>query len=449
MTPAAPIEIVNALYSDFFERGVLHFFPDSRLQAIGRASHTVAGLRFHHQTDGTLELEWCGTRYRFATHGKAVTESEQRLIAAIGDVLSARYRSIFVSSPAASMLHLFRGLPEDRFVSAYLVPGRYLDQETVPTETDVIAEAIEVMRESSLITYENRRISTGALLLGTAEDPLHPRPRPSLEALPYNRELIGIKSFHRLCDGINTVFLVSHEGLLLDLIDVREWNRATCGRPLPAPTASKYNCHSIATLSAGHIALVLTPNGEIKILAEGTQVFNFLGGRWRLTDMAEKYHRWHRAVSDSKLAERLFAAALNLAENRRGGLFVVLDDPRSAAALVAPSDLLGHMPDDEAAPPYLKSQLHYLLRGKRIPELEPAVLESIARMDGGIVLDPEGRLLAFGAILRNEACGLAPPFAEGGRSTAAMSSSRFGHVLKVSEDGLLTYYRDGVAAWEI
>ena len=38
------------------------------------------------------------------------------------------------------------------------------------------------------------------------------------------------------------------------------------------------------------------------------------------------------------------------------------------------------------------------------------MLESVARMDGGIVLDRDGNLLAFGAILRNEACGISTPW---------------------------------------
>jgi hypothetical protein len=32
---------------------------------------------------------------------------------------------------------------------------------------------------------------------------------------------------------------------------------------------------------------VLTPNGEIKIFAEGAQVFSFPDGRWHLTDTHE------------------------------------------------------------------------------------------------------------------------------------------------------------------
>ena len=87
--------------------------------------------------------------------------------------------------------------------------------------------------------------------------------------------------------------------------------------------------------------------------------------------------------------------------------------------------------------------------GKRILELEATVLESVARMDGGVVMDREGNLLAVGAILRNEACGQDQLVAEGGRTTAAMSASRFGNVLQISEDGLVTYYRDSAAVWAI
>ena len=448
MTSPAPRAIVDALYSDFLRRGILHFFPHHRLESLGPSEHVAPTLQFHHQTDGSLEFEWCGTRYGFSAGEFSITEDELRLIGAIGDVLSARYRSIFLSGQSAATLEMFRGLPEDRFVSAFLDHRPYLDQESIPTEADVIAGAIEVLRESSLITYENRRISTGVLLMGPGDDPMHPRQEAPLEALPYNRELVGIKSFHRLCDGINTVFLVSREGFLLDLIDIHDWNQATCWRPLPAPTAARYNCHSIATLG-GHLSLILTPNGEIKIFTQGSQVFSFLGGRWRLTDMAEKYHRWHRGVGDAGLAERMFAAALNLAENRRGGLFVILDDPASAEALVAGADRLDQLPAPLSSPPYSKDQLHYLLRHKRVLDLQPPVLESIARMDGAIVLDRAGNLLAFGAILRNDACGLNPPSAEGGRTTAAVAASAFGNVLKISEDGVLTYYREGKPVWEI
>jgi hypothetical protein len=448
LTPPATLEVVNALYADFLERGVRHFLPQHRLQVIGREDDAEPVLRFDHQTDGHIELVWSGRRYAFSAPEGALTENQIRLVGAIGNTLAARFRSLFEPAPAA-MLHLFRGLAEDRYVSAFLDPHRYLEQRAVAPEADAIAEAIEVLRESSLITYENRRISTGLLLLGSRRDPYHPQRRPTAGALPYNRELIGIKSFHRLCDGIKTVFLVGHDGLLVDLIDIHEWSRDAARCATGPPTADLYHCHAVATVEGGNLCLVLTPNGEIKVFAEGVEAFHFLSGRWRLTDSLPKYHQWSAAAGEEKLAERIFRTALNLAERRRGGLFVILDDTRSLPALVARDDMLEAVPEPPPQPPYTKNQVHYLLRHKRILDLEPAVLESVARMDGGIVLDRGGNLLAFGAILRNEACGAIPASAEGGRTTAAMTASRFGNVLKVSEDGLVTYYRDGMAIWEI
>ena len=113
--------------------------------------------------------------------------------------------------------------------------------------------------------------------------------------------MIGVKSFHRLCDGIQTLFLVSRAGLLLDLIDIHDWSRGSGRCALAAPTAALYHCHSVSTFDTRHLCLTLTPNGEIKIFAEGVQAFNFLGGRWRLTDMAQKYRQWDKSVGGGML----------------------------------------------------------------------------------------------------------------------------------------------------
>jgi len=78
------------------------------------------------------------------------------------------------------------------------------------------------------------------------------------------------------------------------------------------------------------------------------------------------------------------------------------------------------------------------------------VLETIARIDGGIVMDQDSSLLAFGAILRlQEIADLHPESIEGGRTTAAIAGSRFGSVLKISEDGVISFYRKGQCIWDI
>ncbi|HEY1341500.1 MAG TPA: hypothetical protein VGF59_28515 [Bryobacteraceae bacterium] len=434
------VEIVHALNSEFLERGIRYFFPDATLEAIGPAAEVRTALCMDTRTDGSVELEWMRTRYRL-DRGRSFTEHQIRLLAAIGAVLSMRFRGIFHGASAASTTRLFDGLPEDRYVSAFLNHTPYLDEAT-PVERDVIADAIEVMRESSLITYENRRVTTGVILIGAAREAPPAAIAAPPGALPYTNALIATKSLHRLCDGLHTVFLVNRGGVLSGLADVHEFAAKTAGASLPAPSPHRWQAHSRATLYGGNICLALTPNAEIKALAGGVQVFTFLDGRWRLTDLAEKYHEFRVAMGDGALAERLFTAARNLAEHRRGGLFVALDRAEDVRELVSPQDLLSY-----EGPSTNKSQIHYLLRGKRVLETEQSVLQSIARVDGAIVLDRAGRLLAFGAILRHSGEDLTA--LEGGRTTAAVHASRFGNALKISEDGVVSFYRCGRCVWDL
>jgi DNA integrity scanning protein DisA with diadenylate cyclase activity len=314
-------------------------------------------------------------------------------------------------------------------------------------KADHIADAIEVLRISSLTTYENRRIAAGVLLFGSQPDACHsPAPLPS-GALRYSDALTSIRSFHRLCDGLQTVALVDRDGLLVEIVDIQGWAKSFTGAKLPVPVAARYQNHSLATLCGGHICLILTPNGEIKVFAEGAQLFNFQDGRWRLTDAMEKYSVWEKATGNAELAKRLFIIALNLAEDRRGALFVILDDAQMANRMLASSDLLSEQNSSTGGS---KDQLHYLLRNKRVLDLAPTVVETLARIDGAIVLDREANFLAFGAILHHP-LGIEEHThpTEGGRTTAAIVASRFGNVLKISEDGLISYFREGQCIWKM
>ena len=252
------LEIVNRLYCDFFERGVRYFFPDARFTVNGPAPGATPSLSFNSRTDGSIDLEWMGTCYHLERRGRPFTEDQLRLLGGIGAVLSARYRSIFFPATAASTSHLFEGVQEDRFVSAFLDHFPYLDEDGLPTERDVVADAIEVLRESSLITYENRRISSGVILIGEDEDPYHLRPALPRGALPYGNSLVTIKSFHRLCDGLKTVFLVNPDGLLVDLVDVERFSQACDGATLPVPSAARYRAHCLATLFGDSAALAVS-----------------------------------------------------------------------------------------------------------------------------------------------------------------------------------------------
>jgi hypothetical protein len=206
MITDTPRGALEALYREMFERGVRYCLPSAVLERAGSVEPAAAQLTVSSGRNRRLDLEWLGGTYVLEQPGRSLTDNEIKLLRSIGLVLSARYRVLLDSARAAERLDLFRGLPEDRFVSAYLDPSPYSRGDAPPL--DRVAEAIEVLRISSSSTYENRRINTGVLLFGTLQDPCHEAPPLPDGALPYAQALTTTRTFYRLSDGMRTVALV-------------------------------------------------------------------------------------------------------------------------------------------------------------------------------------------------------------------------------------------------
>jgi hypothetical protein len=402
----------------------------------------------------TLHISWGGTVYTLRMPGRSTfTPHQMRMAQAIVAVIGARYQALLNSELAGERGELFRGPIEDRYVGAFFDERPYT--RSGAGGVDRIASVIEMLRVAALSSYENRPISTGVLLLGGDFDPCRPELVTGREYPPsYMQALASIKSFYRLADGVRTVFLADVEGRLLDVIDVDRWSRQLCpDKILDVPGANAYQPHARATFAARSVCVVLSPSRDIKVFAEGAEVFSFHSAAWHLLDLKAKYEIWSDAVGNASLALRLFQMALDLADAREGALFCVLRDPEDAVPqLVAPADRL-----DLPAPPQLpgavpvsRREILHLLEGRTATDLDPSVLSTLASLDGAIVVDRDGRLLAAGAILRHpQSDELAQGgFIEGARTTAAMAASRFGPVLKVSEDGEITFY-DRERIWDI
>jgi hypothetical protein len=456
----APISRVVGLYQMVLRRTLEHFFPDAQLEVLGDRSIIDWGgssvetyHRLHVDPDAlSVEIEWLGTRLGFRPGVPApLLPTERRMVEVIVAAIDLRFRGLF-NQELAHRLERFRYQTEDLIVSDYL---NAVSPYRIPA-------ALEALRVAALSTYENRRVSTGALLLGTEHDPAAPAHKNAAGAPSFNTRLTAIKGFHRLCDGLQTVFLVDREGELVRMIDVVRWADATQGSgPLVHPCPRPYLSHAKATRSGGHVCLVLTPFQEIKVFAEGTLTFSFSDARWRMLDIPSKFAVWCEAIGRSKcpgLATSIFQAALNLSESRIGALFVVLRDPEaSVRQLIArPDQIEGEVVADDPedpenlSPKRAKRALHHVVRGMSLADLEPVVLEAIASLDGAVVTDLNGRLLTFGAILR-----IAPESLElgrtvqGARALAGLAASLHGPVLKVSQDGYLTMFLKGRRVWEL
>jgi hypothetical protein len=442
-----PVFAASALYDNLLQAALRQFFGRATFETEPIPSLSSDGRLAIEPTNdpSVLTIRWFGSRHVLHVPARRpFTEHEVRLAKAIGRVLAARYRAIFDPKQMLERGELFRGAIEDRYVSALLDAG------TDPTQTraDLIATAIEVLRVAALSSYENRSISSGVLLLDGDEDPMRSENRPSGLEYKYSQALTGIKSFYRLCDGLRTLFLVNRSGVVLDIVEVERYAEPAT---LEVPCSIQYQPHARATLGNKNIAIVLSPTHEIKIFAEGREVFSFRNAKWHLLDVEAKYELWAAAVGNRPLAERLFQTALDLADFREGALFVVLRDAATSLPhLVAPGDQLDAIRPSGSEVPN-RGQLMHMLRGRSATDLNPAVLEALARTDGATVMDGSGRLLAVGAILLHSE----PPephsylAVEGARTTAAMAAGRYGAVLKVSEDGLITFYDQQERIWDI
>ena len=149
---------------------------------------------------------------------------------------------------------------------------------------------------------------------------------------------------------------------------------------------------------------MLSPSREIKVFAEGAQVFTFRHADWHLLDLHAKYAMWEAAVGRPALARRLFQTALDLADAREGALFVVLRRPmESLESLVADQDRLDMELVGQQSDPDTPSRRHLLhvLAGRSVTDFDASVLEALATLDGAVVTEPGGQLLAVGAILRH------------------------------------------------
>ncbi len=458
--PRPPSSRVVGLYQMLMRRYLEHFFPDAVFETAGDRSFIELEkaadrsiFRVADDPDGLgLEIELFRTRYQITPGSPSpFLPTERRLVRAVLRVLERRYSAIY-DAQSAEMGDALQPEPEDQIIAEYLGtphPNR-------------IPAAIEALRGAALSTFENRRLSTGALLLGTPYDPAYPGRVNPPGAPRYGVRLSAIKSFHRICDGLRTVYVVDQAGDISWPVDLTRWAATVHGEePLTVPCPRAYIPHARATRKGNHVVVLLSPAQQIKVFAEGRLRFSYGDARWRLMDIPNKFVMWREAVGTTEpvnLADRLFQAALNLAEERHGALFVLLREPaRSLPQLVAPGDQILYevaaddpVDPDNASPRLAKRSLHHMARGQTIGDLDDAVLEAFAGIDGAVVTDHRGRLLSFGAILRLTAETMnAPRAVEGARTTAALAASYHGPVLKVSEDGVLTMFLGGRRVWEL
>jgi len=292
-------------------------------------------------------------------------------------------------------------------------------------EWEVVAATLRSVRALASETYEGQRIPFGLVLtnrVAGGEPPM----------LSFEN-----KRLKRLTDGYSTALLLDRRGGLASIVALvasRESVRSRLSRPWwlrpLADTAAR----------VGGLGVALTRDGDLLVAHGRELVVSQRAGLWMLwrhADLLRSIRRsWRGSGAElDRVLAALYRVALELALRRSGGLLVIVPTAAEGRRLVTTKgDLLGS-PLRPAEERRLDAGLGRLL----VQRADRRIVADLASVDGALIVDRSGRLLAYGAMVRS----LSGESTEGARSRAAVAASRSGVAVKISSDGGISVYAYG------
>jgi DNA integrity scanning protein DisA with diadenylate cyclase activity len=115
-------------------------------------------------------------------------------------------------------------------------------------------------------------------------------------------------------------------------------------------------------------------------------------------------------------------------------LVIIKHRSRLSALVNAPSDILGSPLRTNA-----EKALDRSLSRKSVLNIDRRIITDLASLDGALVIDGAGSLLAYGAMVKSKQ----RTEAQGSRTRAAEGASKLGLAIKVSSDGGISMYLAG------
>ncbi len=227
--------------------------------------------------------------------------------------------------------------------------------------------------------------------------------------------------------GLDTAILVNAKGEV-----VKVMNLEAEGDVVTSP--ERMRRLASWTAAPGLVGLAATRSGEIYVFTNSSALFVYRNAQWRgFTIDGIQRLRWYGGgtilltTKDTALASLLDASAAH-----HGACLGIVRSPAKAAvaALVDETDRWDH--DDNLR--------RRVLNFERFDELSRRQRLEMLSMDGATLLDRNGNILAAGAILKIKGGSTG-----GGRTAAAQAISHYGVGIKVSQDGPITAFADGVA----
>lgn len=298
--------------------------------------------------------------------------------------------------------------------------------------TELLAETLEYLIELSGARVESRNLTHGVVIT----DALLDEPRLSVA---YPSGLRDAKRSPLLFDGQRSVLVVDAHGRARTELQANRPDRldpsAVTGPKIDLDFVDRGSLVALATRQLGGIGF---------FLREDRSIWTFLDGQPLVIRRSEHWSAFPlwlskalgTAIGGGRAVDLIVSASLIVSMRSGGAIFGIVDGPDVLEGIVAIKDRydLRNESDVDAMRP--ETRLHHLIDGN---DLDSQTLARFGELDGATIVDRDGRLLAYGAIISSS-----DSQHEGARTAAAKSLSHHAlAVLKVSEDGDITVFREG------
>ncbi len=295
----------------------------------------------------------------------------------------------------------------------------------------LMAESIEYLIELSGSRVEAHDLTHGVVVAGA----LHDTPRIELR---YPDDLRAAKRAPLLFDGRRSVLVVDPDGRARTELQRHRLGRLGGVTPRSATSEGWPESGSLVaevTRVLGGVGFYVRADRSIWTFVDGQPLIVRRGEHWTAFPL-ELAASIENMIGGGAAAALVARAAFMISARPDGAILAIVDDPAVLGGVVPVKDRYDLRATIDPAALRPETRLHHLIDAE---DLDEQTLARLATLDGATILDREGALVAYGAIVTT-----ADSEHEGARTAAARTLSTVAAVvLKVSVDGDITIFRSG------
>ncbi len=373
-------------------------------------------------------------KMRFLQRGNEPLSEVVGVLPDVGLAAAAIFRPLRATGDPSPLTAPLRRAMRDSIAAGILT--RYLeariDEAPAP---GLVSETIEFLVELSSTRVESHDLTHGILIT----DALTDRPRLSFS---YPAQIKAAKRAPLLFDGQRSVLVVDEKGRARTELQRHRFDRLNPGGgPAvargPVEMVESGSLVQSATEMLGGLGLYLRTDRSIWTFVDGQPLLVRRGERWRAFPF-ELAASLGRMIGDSPAAALVTRAAFLISAQPLGAILAIVEDADALDGIVPTKDRYDLRDDIDPLAMRTETRLHHLIDTENLDE---RTISRLAGLDGATILDRDGRLLAYGAIVSSSESQY-----EGARTAAARTLSEAALVvLKVSVDGDITVFRGGTA----